>query len=114
MVATSWCRIGAAEAAREEAVTSAEVARETCDCPHCGEPCDRDSVDVGIGVIHGPWGCANCGWSSSPEYDCRDGIRRDGDDRVFDQYGGSHHVTRPGGIAVIAGVNVEDRGAVRR
>lgn len=35
-------------------------------CPQCGEECDRDSVDIGIGVMNGPWGCYSCGWS---EYD---------------------------------------------
>jgi hypothetical protein len=85
--------------------------RATCDCPHCGEDCDRESVDVGVGVIHGPWGCAGCGWSSDSRYDSRAGVRRDGADRVYDQYGVSHHVDRIGGVAVLAGVNVHDRGA---
>jgi transcription elongation factor Elf1 len=87
------------------------VLDETCDCPHCGSPCDRDQVDVDVGVIYGPWGCANCGWSSNPEYDSRGGIRHDGADRVFDQYGGSHHVERLSGKAVLAGVNLNERGA---
>lgn len=86
---------------------------ESQDCPHCGEECDRASVDVGVGVIHGPWGCPHCGWSSSPEYDSREGIRRDGDNRVFDQYGASHHVTRPEGAAMLAGLNVSRRGESR-
>jgi len=86
---------------------------ETCDCPHCGSTCDRDEVDVEVGVIYGPWGCARCGWSSSPEYDSREGIRRDGADRVFDQYGGSHHIDRIGGKAVLAAVNVHSRGEVK-
>lgn len=43
-------------------------------CPHCGAACDRESVDVGVGVIRGPWGC---------------------------------------GAAVLAGLNVRDRGASR-
>ena len=38
------------------------------DCPLCGErDLDRDSVDVGVGVIHGPYGC-QCGWSEDPKY----------------------------------------------
>lgn len=37
-------------------------------CPECGESCDRGEVDVGVGVIYGPWGCYSCGWS---EYDRR-------------------------------------------
>lgn len=35
------------------------------DCPQCGEECYRDEVDVGVGVIYGPWGCY-CGWSEYP------------------------------------------------
>ncbi len=81
------------------------------ECPHCGEECDRESVDVGIGVMRGPWGCGNCGWSEDPAYDSRVGIRRDGDDRVFDQNGVSHHVDRIDGAAVVAGLNVNTRGA---
>jgi hypothetical protein len=84
---------------------------EPCDCPHCGESCDRESVDVGLGVIYGPWGCASCGWSSDPQYDSREGLRYDGEDRVFDQWGVSHHVDRIGGQVVLAGLNVGDRGA---
>ena len=38
-------------------------------CEKCGDECFRDSVDVGVGVIHGPYGCPNCGWSEDPEYD---------------------------------------------
>lgn len=86
---------------------------ETCGCPHCGEACDRESADVGIGVIYGPWGCANCGWSSDSQYDSREGVQRDGEDRVFDQWGMSHHVDRIGGKVVLAGLNVGDRGSKR-
>lgn len=32
-------------------------------CPKCETPCDRDEVDVGVGVICGPWRCNGCGWS---------------------------------------------------
>lgn len=76
------------------------------DCPHCGEACNREEVDIEVGVIHGPWGCANCGWSENPEYDSRDGVRMDGEDRVFDQYGVSHHLTRLDGQVVLVGGNV--------
>jgi len=89
------------------------VTRDHEDCPHCGAACDREEVDVGVGVIHGPLGCRDCGWSEWPEYDSRDGVRCDGDDRVLDQYGVSHHVDRPGGVAVLVGLNVRDRGAPR-
>jgi len=84
----------------------------TFDCPHCGSPCDREQVDVGVGVIHGPWGCGDCGWSENPEYDSREGVRRDGADRVFDQYGVSYHVDRLDGMAVLTGLNVTRRGKV--
>ena len=39
------------------------------DCPNCGRCCARDEVDVGVGVMHGPWGCGGCGWSEDPYYD---------------------------------------------
>lgn len=42
-------------------------------CPKCGEECCRDDVDVGVGVIYGPWGCPACGWSSDSEYDQSNG-----------------------------------------
>lgn len=60
-------------------------------CPKCGERCDRDSVDVGVGVIHGPYGCACCGWSESEEYDLSGG-RDPLDDKggAIDQWGGYH------------------------
>jgi hypothetical protein len=38
-------------------------------CPKCNGQCHRDSVDIGVGVIHGPYGCEECGWSEDPEYD---------------------------------------------
>lgn len=36
-------------------------------CPNCGEETWRDSADVGVGVIFGPYGCS-CGWSEWDEY----------------------------------------------
>ncbi len=42
-------------------------------CPKCGTDCYRDSADVGVGVIYGPWGCPGCAWSESSEYDRSDG-----------------------------------------
>ena len=41
-------------------------------CPKCGEECMRESVDVGVGTIHGPWGCY-CGWSEWEYYDSSEG-----------------------------------------
>lgn len=43
-------------------------------CPKCNsDGCWRDSADVGVGIIYGPYGCPDCGWSESPEYDLSDG-----------------------------------------
>jgi hypothetical protein len=37
-----------------------------CECPKCGsDNCYRDAVDVGIGIMYGPYGCSDCGWSES-------------------------------------------------
>lgn len=62
------------------------------ECPKCGcDECHRDEVDVGVGVIFGPWGCPACGWSQDSRYDLSDGkssVREDGS--VIDQYGGLH------------------------
>lgn len=32
-------------------------------CPECGDECDRDAVDIGVGIQHGPWFCPSCGWN---------------------------------------------------
>lgn len=45
----------------------------TQDCPKCGDECWRNEVDVGLGIIYGPWGCSSCGWSEHPDYDRSDG-----------------------------------------
>lgn len=56
-------------------------------CPNCGNMCDRDEADVGVGIIYGPWGCG-CGWSESEEYNLLTGPKeRDG--HVLDQWGGA-------------------------
>lgn len=34
-------------------------------CPCCDCPCDRDEVDIGVGVQYGPWFCNGCGWSEA-------------------------------------------------
>lgn len=36
---------------------------EPLKCPKCGEMCDRDEVDIGVGIQYGPWGCNYCGWA---------------------------------------------------
>jgi len=57
----------------------AEANRERCrnlvkkmDCPKCGYDCYRDEVDVGVGIMYGPYGCM-CGWSEDPRYDSSEG-----------------------------------------
>jgi hypothetical protein len=45
-------------------------------CPKCGADCRRDSADVGVGVIYGPYGCP-CGWSEWSSYDVTDGPKID-------------------------------------
>lgn len=53
------------------------------DCPKCGaRELWRDSVDVGVGFIHGPYGCSDCGWSESGAYDLSEG------QDAFDEKGG--------------------------
>lgn len=57
-------------------------------CPKCGEFCDRDSVNIGVGVTHGPYGCCACGWSEDSEYDLsggKDPVDEKGG--VIDQWG---------------------------
>ena len=57
------------------------------DCPRCGSECCRDEVDVGVGVMIGPWGCA-CGWSEDSRYDLSDGKSPVRDGGVIDSRGG--------------------------
>lgn len=52
-------------------------------CPNCGADCWREDADVGVGIIYGPWGCPDCGWSESELYSYP---QRQG----FDQWGGYH------------------------
>lgn len=59
-------------------------------CPKCGEECYRDSVDVEVGIIYGPWGCPGCGWSDDSEYDRSDGdspAQKHHPNYYVDQYG---------------------------
>lgn len=66
--------------------------RTIAPCPACGGETNQDSVDVGVGVIHGPRGCIECGWSEADEYDMRkpENRRRDAKGGYKDQYGGYH------------------------
>lgn len=65
--------------------------QHTMRCPKCNDDCWRDSVDIGVGIQYGPWGCPGCGWS---EWDCYDlSTGKDPvDDRggAIDQFGGYH------------------------
>lgn len=62
--------------------------KRTMDCPRCGCPASRDEVDVGVGIIFGPFGCY-CGWSESEEYDVTDGPKLTADGYELDQWGGA-------------------------
>lgn len=55
-------------------------------CPRCGGECERESADIGVGIIHGPYGCYECGWSEDFEYDL---TNPDSDART-DQWGFLH------------------------
>jgi hypothetical protein len=71
---------------------------ERYDCDKCGEECNRDEVDVGVGVITGPWGCPGCGWSEDEAYDLTNPDRDKHDPTPEgwrkDQYGGLHSLKR--------------------
>jgi predicted nucleic-acid-binding Zn-ribbon protein len=64
------------------------VSAEQFTCPKCGGDCSRDDADIGIGIIYGPWGCGNCGWSENPEYDISEGQKTTEAGGVIDQFGG--------------------------
>ena len=61
---------------------------DRCICPKCESDCTRESVDVGVGIQCGPWGCSTCGWSEYSEYDLSEG-RYPIDEKggVLDQFG---------------------------
>lgn len=56
-------------------------------CPNCGSECWRDSADVGVGVIYGPWGCS-CGWSEDERYNLLAGPKTTELGGAIDQWGG--------------------------
>ena len=61
-------------------------------CPNCGCECERESVDVGVGIIYGPWGC-HCGWSEDDFYNQLTGPKYH--NWIFvDQYGMGHPTIR--------------------
>lgn len=57
-------------------------------CPKCETECERDEVDVGVGIVYGPWGCASCYWSENPKYDFSDGRSNVTEEGTWDQFGG--------------------------
>ena len=57
-------------------------------CENCGAECGRDEVDVGVGIIYGPYGCG-CGWSEDERYNILDGPKETKDGYTIDQYGGA-------------------------
>jgi hypothetical protein len=65
-------------------------------CPNCGEECERDEVDVGVGIIYGPWGCSSCCWSSDPRYDRSGGVSpkaKENPGWYVDQWGGMQRIS---------------------
>ena len=72
-----------------EAASFAASINEMDKCPKCGsDEIERDEVDVGVGVITGPWGCLECGWSENLEYDFSDGRSRETERGTLDPLGG--------------------------
>lgn len=66
-------------------------------CPKCGTDCDRDEVDVGVGVMYGPYGCCACGWSEDSHYDRSDGpspAQLEHPGHFVDPCGRAHHLGR--------------------
>lgn len=53
-------------------------------CLACGAEAMRDEVHNGLGMVYGPWGCPECGWSEDPRYD----LRRRSTPANVDQFGG--------------------------
>ena len=63
-------------------------------CPKCGGECWRESVDVGVGVIYGPLGCPDCGWSEYAEYDNSEETQYTEAGYYADQWGCVHPMIR--------------------
>lgn len=87
-------------------------------CEKCSSPCLQESVDVGVGIIYGPWGCPDCGWSEDKQYDCSNGLlplHPDYPGRFVDQFGSAHSVVRVmentgDHMSIEAGVLVDHKG----
>lgn len=58
-------------------------------CEKCGTDCRRDEVDIGVGIMYGPWGCPDCGWSEQPEYDVSEMLKETEEGYTLDQFGGA-------------------------
>lgn len=68
-------------------------------CPKCNNDCCRDEVHNGVAMLYGPYGCPNCYWSESEEYDLSTGKNPlDEKGGAIDQYGNYHP---PGSIRAI-------------
>ena len=65
-------------------------------CPNCGCEAYRETCDVGVGIIYGPWGCP-CGWSEDERYNQLDGDNYTEQGYKLDQYGGA---TPPNGYGI--------------
>jgi hypothetical protein len=62
-------------------------------CPKCSTPVWRESVDLGVGIYYGPYGCPECGWSEWKEYDLSNGespAQLENPNHHVDQWGGLH------------------------
>lgn len=56
-------------------------------CPNCLCEAIRESVDVGVGLMHGPWGCP-CGWSEDGRYNTIGGPKFTEHGGLIDPLGG--------------------------
>lgn len=78
------------------------MSEDMTNCPKCGsDAIYRDSVDVGVGIMYGPYGCPDCAWSEYEEYDFSDGrtkVQENGS--VLDQWGGLYPKNSPVAKAV--------------
>jgi hypothetical protein len=63
-------------------------------CEKCGGETHQESADIGVGIICGPRGCVECGWSESEEYDQTIEANRQPDEKggYKDQFGWYHPV----------------------
>lgn len=75
-------------------------AEDPTQCPKCGNTdLYRESADVGVGIIYGPFDCPSCGWSEEEAYDVSEGRKYTEEGYMLDSFGGA---TPPCGIGYIA------------